>query len=112
MPHRWDNVFKAVGSIAGYKQEFDDDPDEATKSAVAAAFRYAWDHSDLIPPDHVYPLPNGGVMFEWIYPGDEIRRLEFETDGTLELMKSWPGTRPAEFAKGVNHLGIPIEDAT
>ncbi len=105
MPHRWDGVITAVARIAD--TEPDDEFDGATILSISAAFRYAWTCRDLIPPDGVFPLPDGGLMFEWRYPGGEIRRMDFPPDGGRQLMTTYADGRPPVFASGVNHLGVP-----
>jgi hypothetical protein len=49
----------------------------------------------LTPPDSVYPIPDGNIVFEYRLENDVIVRYEAEPDGWVERMVSFgDGTKP------------------
>jgi hypothetical protein len=94
----WDDALRAIVRYTEYRSEgpdeFETTPPEVARAAgdFVALMRLA-----APPPDDVYTLPFGHLMFEWGSADDVVRRIEVGAGGVVQTMVSYPDARLAEF---------------
>lgn len=60
--------------------------------AVKNAIRFLFEApSRLVPAPHIAATPGGGIGFHWLISGRDLE-IEFTPTGTIEFLKSYPGT--------------------
>lgn len=96
---KWDKAHDQIAAISRLREGWDGDGADPIRPEIARAtarlLRFLRS-TGYMPPQDIYPMPDGTITIEWQMPDDVIQRIEVEGSGHGQMMISYPD-RPATF---------------